>query len=335
MKAWILERHGSAESHPLRLIERDRPTPAANELLVEVTCCGVCRTDLHLVEGDIHPPSLPVIPGHQAVGRVIARGDSCRSVAIGERVGVAWLRSTCSSCEYCSTARENLCPASTYTGFHSNGGYAEYLTVPEEYVYRVPEGYADFEAAPLLCAGIIGFRALKRSALPNGGRLGIFGFGSSAHITIQAARSITDRIFVISRGEEHRAHARSLGATWVGSPSETFPEPLDSVILFAPAGELFPVALRALKPGGTAVSAGIYMSPIPSFDYNECLFHERQMTSVESNTREDGRELFALAKRSNIKPAVTEYPFDAASDVLAMLKADKINGTAVLRIRSE
>ncbi|MCO6430559.1 MAG: zinc-dependent alcohol dehydrogenase family protein [Deltaproteobacteria bacterium] len=330
MKALMLEQKGPVESHPL--VEKDVkiPDPQAEEVLVRITACGVCRTDLHVVEGDLPDGLNPVIPGHQVAGVVEKLGSGCIERRIGDRVGVAWLHKTCQQCEFCLTGRENLCPRSLYTGYTRHGGYAEYITAPEKFVYLLPESFSDIEATPLLCAGIIGYRALKRSALPRGGSLAIYGFGSSAHVTIQIAQYWGARVFVATRGEKHRRFARELGAVWVGEAGDLPPEPVDSAIVFAPAGELVPPALRALKKGGTAALAGIHMSDIPALNYEQCLFHEKNLCSVESNTRQDGRELLEIAAAIPIRPSVTTFPLGEANQVLERLKRDGFDGTAVL-----
>jgi propanol-preferring alcohol dehydrogenase len=299
---------------------------------VRVRVCAVCRTDLHVIEGDLPPRRLPLVPGHQVVGVVETAGAACRRFGPGERVGVAWLRSTCGTCSACRDLRENLCPESIYTGYHEDGGYAELTVVPEAYAYRIPGSFADREAAPLLCAGIIGYRALERSRLPPYGRLGLYGFGSSAHVVLQIARHRGAEVFVATRGEGHRALARRLGAAWVGGTADRVPVPLDSAIVFAPAGEIVPVALRAVRPGGTVALAGIHMTPVPALDYAECLFHEKTLTSVEANTRADGEALLREAAAVPVRPETTAFPLEAANDALVRLRSDQIDGTGVLLV---
>jgi len=318
-----------------RLSTVEVPAPAADELLVRVRACGVCRTDLHVVAGDlpVHRPG--VVPGHEVVGEVVTAGPDASGFAIGERVGVAWLRRTCGTCAYCVRGAENLCPRSVYTGWDADGGYAEYLTVPAPYAYRLPVGYSDERAAPLLCAGIIGYRALRRADLPAGGRLGIYGFGASAHLTAQLAVAQGARVHVMTRSGEARRLALDLGAASAGAASAGGagahpPEPLDAAILFAPVGDLVPVALSALDRGGTLSIAGIHLTDIPPLRYRDHLFEERTVRSVTANTREDGREFLALAARHRLEVAVTRYPFAEADRALRDLAADRVNGVAVL-----
>jgi propanol-preferring alcohol dehydrogenase len=333
MKAMVLREIAPIESSPLHLEEWPDPLPGAGEVRIKVACCAICRTDLHVIEGELPRRKMPVIPGHQVIGVVEALGPDCRRLAIGQRIGIAWLRHTCGVCEYCTTGRENLCVAPRFTGYDADGGYAEKAVVPEDFAYVVPDVFDDVEATPLLCAGIIGYRALKRSELRPGGVLGIFGFGSSAHIVIQIALSRSCRVFVVTRGAGHRELARGMGAQWVGATLDGLPEKLDSAIIFAPAGELVPQALSALKPGGTLALAGIYMTEIPPLDYETHLFHERNVHSVTANTRADGNELLAEAARVPICPHTTTYPLAEANRALQDLKADRINGTGVLRIK--
>jgi propanol-preferring alcohol dehydrogenase len=303
------------------------PTPEAGELLLRVLACGVCRTDLHVAEGDlpVHRPG--VTPGHEVVGEVVeAAGD----FAVGDRAGAAWLRWTDSTCRYCARGAENLCPASAYTGWDADGGYAEYLTVPAAYAHRLPGGYSDTELAPLLCAGIIGYRALKRAELPPGGRLGIYGFGGSAHLAAQVALADGATVHVLTRGEQARRLALSLGVASAGDAYDLPPEPLDAAILFAPVGDLVPVALQALDRGGTLAVAGIYLSDIPSLNYQRHLFQERQLRSVTSNTRQDAREFLDIAERHKLAVTVHPYPLGSAGQALADLKRGAFDGAAVL-----
>jgi propanol-preferring alcohol dehydrogenase len=329
MRAW----QAPAPSDPdrgLRLHTVPMPVPASDELLVRVRACGVCRTDLHVVEGDlpVHRPG--VVPGHEVVGEVTALGPDAPGFAIGDRVGVAWLRRTCGTCAFCVRGAENLCPRSEYTGWDADGGYAEYVTVPAPYAYRLPDDYADERAAPLLCAGIIGFRALRRADLPPGGRLGIYGFGASAHLTAQLAIAEGARVHVMTRSADARRLALSLGAASAVGADERPPEPLDSAILFAPVGDLVPVALVALDRGGTLSIAGIHLSDIPALSYDRHLFQERTVRSVTANTRDDGRTLLSLTRRHRLEAAVTPYPFAEADRALRDLAADRVNGVAVL-----
>jgi propanol-preferring alcohol dehydrogenase len=333
MRAMVLERCGSASEAPLVLDELPVPTPGPGEVLVRVSVCGVCRTDLHVIEAELPTLRLPLVPGHQIVGQVVASGPGCHRFEFGARVGIAWLRYTCGQCPYCTRGYENLCEHSLYTGYHADGGYAEYATVAEDWAYPIPSTLGDAEAAPLLCAGIIGYRALALAELPPGGTLALYGFGSSAHIVAQLARHRGARVLVATRGSEHRRLARELGATWAGDATEDLPEPADSAIVFAPAGEIVPAAMRSLRKGGTCVLAGIYMSPTPPMDYEACLFHEKRLRSVEANTRDDAIGLLAEAAAIPIRARVREYPLECANDALRDLAGDAVNGSAVLRIR--
>lgn len=331
MRAWLVETPRPLEGRPLRRVELEDPEPGPGHIRVRVHVCGVCRTDLHVAEGDLSPVAEGgVVPGHQIVGTVDAAGPDASRFAPGDRVGIAWLRSTCGACDFCRRGRENLCASSRYTGYHENGGYAELAVVDEDYAYRIPDVFADEQAAPLLCAGIIGFRALERARVPEGGTLALFGFGSSAHVVMQLARHRGHDVYVSTRGEAHRALARRMGAAWVGGSGEPFPEPVDSAIVFAPAGEVVPPALEAVGRGGTVALAGIHMSPIPPLDYERHLFHEKSLRSVEANTREDGRRLLEEAAAIPIRPEVTRFPFEEADRALERLAADEIDGSAVL-----
>lgn len=332
MRAMLLQGNAPIEDRPLRLVDVPAPQPGPGELLVRVQACGICRTDLHVIEGELPPVRPAVIPGHQVVGVVEGCGPGATRFARGERVGVAWLRWTCGACPYCRRGEENLCAQAVYTGYHADGGYAELVVVPQAFAYRVPAALSAAEAAPLLCAGIIGYRALRRSRLPLEGRLGIFGFGSSAHITMQVALHRGCEVYVATRGAEHRRLALQLGACWAGEADQAPPAPLDSAILFAPAGELVPVALRALRKGGTLVLAGIYLSPIPAMSYAEHLFHEKRLTSVEANTREDGEELLREAAAIPIRPRTRVFALEEANQALLTLKRDGIKGTGVLLV---
>jgi propanol-preferring alcohol dehydrogenase len=326
MIAMVLERQGA----PLVRRPLASPTPGPGEVRVRVSACAVCRTDLHVVDGELPPHRLPLVPGHQAVGRVEALGPGCTVLQPGDRVGIAWLRHTCGDCVYCRSARENLCPFSRYTGWDEDGGYAEEAVVPEAYAYALPGDQEDADVAPLLCAGIIGWRALKRTDLPRGGRLGLYGFGSSAHVVLPLARHLGHEVHVVTREAKHRALALRLGAASAADASGRPPMPLDAAIVFAPAGEVVEAALRAVGPGGTVVTAGITMTPLPPLDYEGCLFHERQLRSVEANTREDGRELLAAAAAARLTPEVTRFPLHEANAALRALREDGVAGTAVL-----
>ncbi|WP_062299737.1 zinc-dependent alcohol dehydrogenase family protein [Demequina maris] len=308
------------------------PVPAADELLVRVDACGVCRTDLHVVDGDlpVHRPA--VVPGHQVVGTVVGAGEAVRSIDEGERVGVAWLNRTCGTCRWCRAGRENLCPEASFTGWDHDGGYAELLTVPAAYAYPLPRDEEALDLAPLLCAGIIGYRALRRANLPPGGVLGIYGFGSSASITAQLAKAAGATVVAITRGERNQALARELEVDFVGGEDAVPPAPLDSAIVFAPVGAILARALDATTRGGTVVSAGIHMSPIPEIDYDRSLFYERDLRSVTANTRADGAEFLALARNLRLAPAVTTYGFDGVDDALRDLRAGRARGSLVVRM---
>ncbi|BCB90397.1 zinc-binding alcohol dehydrogenase family protein [Phytohabitans suffuscus] len=333
MLAWEVHRPGPVATGPLRAVRRPRPEPAAGELLLRVRACAVCRTDLHVAEGDLPVRRRNVVPGHEIVGEVVGLGPGTRGdggFREGERVGVAWLRHTDGTCRYCARGAENLCPASRYTGWDADGGYARYTVAPAAYVYRLPERYSDIEVAPLLCAGIIGFRALRRADLPPGGRLGVYGFGASAHLAAQVAIAQGARVHVLTRGAAARDLALELGAASVGGAYDRPPEPLDAAILFAPAGELVPVALAALDRGGTLAIAGIHLTGIPPLDYERHLFQERQVRSVTANTRQDGRDLLAFAAEHPLRVTTTPYPLRSADAALADLAAGRVNGAAVL-----
>ena len=307
------------------------PEPGPGELLLRVLACGVCRTDLHVTEGDLPVHRAGVTPGHEVVGVVVAAGPGDSSgFAAGDRAGAAWLRSTDGVCGYCSRGAENLCPASAYTGWDADGGYAEYMTVPAAYAHRLPDGYADEELAPLLCAGIIGYRALQRAELPDGGRLGVYGFGGSAHLASQVALARGATLYVMTRGAKSRELARSLGAAFVGDAADSPPEPLDAAILFAPVGDLVLPAMAALDRGGTLSIAGIYLSDIPVMSYEKYLFQERQLRSVTSNTREDAREFLAFAGEHRLSVTTHRYDLDRADQALEDLKAGRFDGAAVL-----
>jgi propanol-preferring alcohol dehydrogenase len=331
----LLKNCSPIERVPLQRVDVPSPEPGPGEVRLRVVACAICRTDLHVIEGDLPRPKLPLIPGHQIVGTVDRLGSGCQRLKVGSRVGVAWLRQTCGVCPYCRSKRENLCESARFTGYHADGGFAEQALVPEDFAYVLPDAMDAAEAAPLLCAGIIGYRALERSELPPGGRLGIFGFGSSAHLVIQIAKARGARIFVITRGEGHRRLALSMGAEWVGGTTEGLPEKLASAILFAPAGELVPPALRALEKGGTVCLAGIHMSEIPAMSYTEHLFYEKNLRSVTANTRRDGEALLTEAAKNRIHPKVTRYRLEDANQALLDLKQDRINGTGILMVRDE
>jgi propanol-preferring alcohol dehydrogenase len=333
MRACLLHSVSPIEKNPLDFTEAPRPEPGKGEVLVRVKVCGVCRTDLHVVEGELPPRKSPVIPGHQAVGVVERAGEGARRFRPGARVGVPWLHSADGVCEYCRAGMENLCDRPTFTGYTVDGGYAEYAVAPEKFVYAIPEGFADEQAAPLLCAGIIGFRCLRLSGIKTGGRLGFYGFGNAAHVAIQVARYWGAEVYACTRGASHQKLARELGAVWAGEATEQPPAALDAAIIFAPAGELVPPALKALKKGGVLVLGGIHMSPIPQFDY-ELIYHERVMRSVANNTRQDGEDFLRVAAEIPIRTQVTLYPLREANRALNDLKRDRVNGAAVLDCRA-
>jgi propanol-preferring alcohol dehydrogenase len=332
-RAVVVEHPGPVASAPLRLVERAVPPVGVGELLVEVEVCGVCRTDLHVVEGDLPPHRPGVVPGHEVVGRVAACGTGASGFAVGDRVGVAWLHAACGWCRFCLLARENLCLAPRFTGYDVDGGYADHVVVPAAFAYALPESLDAAVLAPLLCAGIIGYRAYVRSGVRKGQRLGLYGFGASAHIVIQIARSDGCAVYVATRGARHRALAQRLGATWVGDAHTAPPEALDAAILFAPVGDLVPTALAALDRGGVLAIAGIHLSAIPPLDYAAHLFQEREVRSVTANTRADGRALLRLAAEIPIRTMVEEFPLEAANAALRRLKEDEVEGAAVLRVR--
>src|SRR5690348_16451449 len=329
MRAMVLDGQAPIETAPLRAEEIATPTPAADELLVRVRTCGLCRTDLHVVEGDLSARHARIVPGHQIVGVVETAPPHAR-FAPGDRVGIAWLRQTCGHCRYCTSGRENLCTEARFTGWDADGGFAEQAVVSAAFAYATPSVFSDVEAAPLLCAGIIGFRALERAQVPAGGRLGLWGFGSSAHVTLQIARARGARIFVFTREASHRALAAALGAVWTGDVHDAPPEPLDAAILFAPVGTLVPVALRRLARGGTLALAGIYMTPTPPLEYDRDLFYERELRSVTANTRADGERLLAEAAAIPVRLATTAFPLADANRGLAELKRGGFAGSGVL-----
>jgi len=327
MRGWAVEPSGRAG---LERVQRPVPEPGPDELLVRVHVCGVCRTDLHLALHELPPRRPGRIPGHEVVGHVEDVGSQVRELAPGDRVGVAWLRSTCGQCRWCRRGAENLCPRSTYTGWDADGGYADHVTVPAAYAYALPDALEDTEVAPLLCAGIIGYRALRRAQLPPGGRLGIYGFGASAHITAQIAVAQGAELHVMTRGAGARDLALELGAASVGDAYDRPPVDLDAAILFAPVGTLVPTALAALAAGGTLAVAGIHLSDVPVLDYQRHLFRERSITSVTANTRADGDELLTLAERLQVRPRVTPYPFEEASRAMSDLEDGRVDGAAAL-----
>ncbi|MEV5439271.1 zinc-binding alcohol dehydrogenase family protein [Streptomyces sp. NPDC052682] len=330
MRAWSVVRPGPVAAGSLRWGQKPVPVPGDDEVLVRVRACGVCRTDLHITEGDLPVHRAGVTPGHEVVGVVAGAGAAVRGLAAGDRVGVAWLRRTDGGCRYCARGAENLCPASQYTGWDADGGYAEYTTVPAAFAHRLPGGVDDVALAPLLCAGIIGYRALRRSALPPGGRLGLYGFGGSAHLCAQVVLAEGARVHVMTRGAAARRLALDLGAASAQDAYAVPPEPLDSAILFAPVGELVPVALRALDRGGTLAVAGIHLSDTPPLRYESELFYEKRLLSVTSSTRADGRAFLALAARHGVRATTHTYPLSRAAQALADLEAGRFDGAAVL-----
>jgi propanol-preferring alcohol dehydrogenase len=330
MRAWIVASPGPIDGHSLRQRDLAEPEPGRGQVRVRITCCGVCRTDLHLAEGDLPPRRPGVVPGHEVVGRVDAVGADAGRFAVGERIGVPWLASTDGTCRYCRRGAENLCAAPRFTGWDLDGGYADACVVDERFAYRLPDALDDEHAAPLLCAGIIGYRALRCAAVPPGGSLGIYGFGGSAHITAQVALRQGLRVHVLTRGAGNRDLARQLGVDSTGDARDQPPEPLDGAVLFAPAGELVPVALRALGPGGTLAVAGIWLSGIPAMNYADALFYERKLRSVTANTRADGEEFLELAGRFGLRPTTVAYPMAAAAEALADLAHGRFSGAAVL-----
>jgi propanol-preferring alcohol dehydrogenase len=330
MKAMVLNHPSDVSSNPLRLQNLPIPSPKAGQVLVKIHVCGVCRTDLHVLEGELSDIPFPLIPGHQAVGTVMQVGSKASEIKEGDRVGIAWLQETCGECEFCTSGRENLCLKALFTGYQVDGGYAEYAVVPARFAYPIPSIFSDEEAAPLLCAGIIGYRALRLSGIKPGQRLGLYGFGASAHIAIQIARHWGCQVYVSSLKPEHQALARQLGAVWVGGATEMPPDKLHGSIIFAPAGELVPPALRALDRGGTLALAGIHMSPIPSLDYDRDVFGERVIRSVTANTKQDGIDLLREAAAIPIKPHTIRFPLEEANRALQELKAGAFQGAAVL-----
>jgi len=332
MRAMLLKAPASVETSPLQLTEIDAPEPGAGEIRVRVLACGLCRTDLHVIEADLPPHKANIIPGHQVVGAVDRLGEGASRFKIGDRVGIAWLGSTCGQCAYCRKGRENLCPNARFTGYDYDGGYAEYAVAREAFAYSVSASLDPVSVAPLLCAGIIGYRALMRAEMKPGCRLGLYGFGSSASIGIQIARHMGCRVFVMTRDEKHQELARELGATWAGSAAEKPPEPLDSAVLFAPVGDLVLPAMEALDRGGILAVAGIHLSDIPVMNYERQLFYEKELRSVTANTRADGEALLKLAADIPLKPKTTRFALADANLGLAALKHDGISGSGVLSI---
>ena len=332
MRVWEVTTPGPIASRPLRPADRPVPVPGPHQVLVKVSTCGVCRTDLHLAEGDLPPHRPGAVPGHEVVGQVARLGPDCSRLTVGQRVGVAWLAGTDGRCRFCRAGHENLCLAPRFTGWDIDGGFAEYLVAAEDFVYRLPERFDDETAAPLLCAGIIGYRALRQADLPPGGRLGIYGFGASAHLTAQVAIAAGATVHVMTRSPQAQQLALKLGAASAAGDTDPPPEPLDSAILFAPVGTLVPVALEALDRGGTLAVAGIYLTDIPALNYERHLFEERTLRSVTANTRRDGEEFLAIADRIGLRPTTSVYPLSEVDRALADLAGDRVNGAAVIRV---
>ncbi|MGD0696719.1 MAG: zinc-dependent alcohol dehydrogenase family protein [Terriglobia bacterium] len=333
MKACLLWHVAPVESNPLEFTNAPDPEPRGDQVLVRVTACGVCRTDLHVIEGELPPRKSPVIPGHQVVGVIERMGERATRFKIGARVGIPWLHRTCGACEYCRAGKENLCDNPIFTGYVVDGGYAERTLASEQFVYPIPDGFPDDQAAPLLCAGIIGFRSLRLSGIQPGGRLGFYGFGAAASVAIQVARHWNVEVYACSRDARHQRLALEMGAAWAGGAIDEPPVKLDCAIVFAPAGVIVPAALKALKKGGTLTLAGIHMSPIPPLEYN-LLYHERVIRSVANNTRQDGEDFLRLAAEIPIKTEIETFPLAEANRALNSLKNDAIRGAAVLRIES-
>ena len=326
----ILKDFAPIEQNPLELVDLPVPEPAPEDILIRVNICGVCHTDLHTVEGELPEASLPIIPGHQVVGTVEKQGKNASRFKEGDRVGVAWLYSADTTCPYCSRGNENLCPNARFTGYHENGGYAEFMVVREKFAYAIPEIFEDVETAPLLCAGIIGYRALRLSEVKPGQKLGLIGFGASAHVAIQVAVHWGCEVYVFSRSEEHRILAQKLGAVWTGTSKDKPPTKLDSIVNFTPAGPTVLDGMRWLDKGGTQALAGIYMSPVPEMDYVEYLYHERTLRSVANATRKDGVDLLKIAAEIPIHTTTSVFPLEEANKALKLLKDSKIDGAAVL-----
>lgn len=333
MKACLLRTPSRIEKNPLEYTDYPEPVPAVGELLVRIQVCGVCRTDLHVIEGELSPKRSPVIPGHQVVGIVERTGEGAHRFVKGARVGIAWLHKTDGTCTYCRRGSENLCDAPLFTGYSVDGGYAEWVLAPEDFVYAIPEGFPDEQAAPLLCAGIIGYRCLRMAEVGRGARLGFYGFGAAAHVAIQVANHWGVEVFASTRDVRHQKLAMELGAKWAGGTLDAPPEKLDAAIVFAPAGEIVPAALKALHKGGRLILGGIHMSDIPSFPY-DLIYGERMIRSVANNTRRDGEEFLALAAKIPIRTHVQVFPLQDANHALNALKNDAIRGAAVLQVHS-
>jgi propanol-preferring alcohol dehydrogenase len=332
MKAMLLKKFAPIDKNPLELVDIPKPELGSEDILLRVKVCGVCHTDLHTVEGELPEVKPSIIPGHQVVGVVEKKGKKTSRFKEGDRLGVAWLYSSCTQCRYCTRENENLCESARFTGYHVNGGYAEYIVVPEKFAYVIPDIFSDEEASPLLCAGIIGYRALRLSEVKPGQRLGLYGFGASAHVAIQVAVYWGCEVYVFTRSEEHRKLAQKLGAVWTGTSKDEPPSKMDSSIIFAPAGELVLDALRVLDKGGTIALAGIYMTSIPEMDYVKYLYHERTLRSVANATRQDGEELLKIAAEIPIRTTTQVFRLEEANKALSLLKEGKITGAAILKI---
>ncbi|MEO0095817.1 MAG: zinc-dependent alcohol dehydrogenase family protein [candidate division WOR-3 bacterium] len=332
MKAMVLEKQDRIENHPLTLTDVLIPEPRGSEIRLKINFCGVCRTDLHIVEGELTPHKMPVIPGHQIVGRVDKLGKDAKKYKLGDRLGIPWLYKTCGRCKYCRAGRENLCENPMFTGYDADGGFAEYVIVDEEFTYPLPENYSDKEVAPLLCAGVIGYQAFKATGLKNSGRLGLFGFGSSAHILLQVCNHLGIEVYVVSRTEKELKLAERLGAKWTGKIDEDMGTLLDAVIVFAPSGELLVKALKKIDKGGIVVSAGIYTTPLPGFDYSY-IYPEKTLTSVAHTSRQNVREFLNLAGKFKIKTEINEYRLEDANQALLNIKYSKVSGSSVLIIQ--
>jgi len=332
MKAFEIQSQGSIEKNPLILVDRSIPSPGEREVLIKISVCGMCHTDLHTVEGDLTLPQKPVIPGHQAVGIIEEIGKNVKHLRKGDCVGTTWLFGTCGDCHYCKKGQENLCDHAQFTGFHTDGGYAEYVVMHEDFAVRMPDGFSHEQAAPLLCAGVIGYRSLRLCEVNPGENLGLYGFGAAAHITIQIARFRGCHVYVFTRSDEHKAHAIELGAVWAGNTTDKPPELMEGSILFAPSGKIVPEALKHLKKGGTVVINAVHMSNIPEMPY-ERIYYEKTLRSVANCSRSDAEELMKLATEIPIKTDIELFSFSMANEGLQKLKNSQIRGAAVLDLR--